>query len=306
MRENIVITRNVTKKYSNKFAVDNVNMTIKEGDIYGLVGKNGAGKTTIIKMITSLTDQTSGEIELFGKITKNERIKEHSRIGAIIETPMFFPKMTAKDNLEYYRIQKGIVEKESVERALKIVGLDQTGSKRFRDFSLGMKQRLGLALAILGSPDFLILDEPINGLDPMGIKEIREILLELNRVKRTTILISSHILSELSQLATCYGFIDNGVLIEELSAEKLEEKCRHHISIKVDNSEKATVVLEKLGCTSYDVLNGNNLRVYDFINEPYIVNSELVKAGVKVFELQRIGSNLEDYFIQLIGGEDNA
>lgn len=306
MRENIVITRNVTKKYINKFAVNNINMTIKEGDIYGLVGRNGAGKTTIIKMITSLTDETSGEIELFGKVNKKERIKEHSRIGAIIETPMFFPKLSAKDNLEYYRIQKGIVEKDSVDKTLKIVGLDKTGNKKFRDFSLGMKQRLGLALAILGNPDFLILDEPINGLDPMGIKEIRDILIELNRVKRTTILISSHILSELSQLATCYGFIDNGVLIEELSAEELEGKCRHHISIKVDDSEKASVVLEKLGCKSYDVLNGNNLRIYDFINEPYIVNSMLVKEGIKVYQLQRIGSNLEDYFLQLVGGDKNA
>lgn len=306
MRENVVVTRNLTKRYINKTAVNNINITIKEGDIYGLVGKNGAGKTTIIKMITSLIDETSGEIELFGKITKRERINEHSRIGVIIETPKFFPNMNAVDNLEYYRLQKGIVEKDSVERVLKIVGLNNTGKKKFKDFSLGMKQRLGLALAMLGSPDFLILDEPINGLDPIGIKEVREILLELNKVKKTTILISSHILGELSQLATCYGFIDNGNLIEELSADQLEEKCRHHIAIKVDNSEKAAVALEKLGCKFYDVLDNNNLRVYDYIKEPYIVNAMLVKENIKVYSLQTIGSNLEDYFLQLVRGENNA
>ena len=304
--KNIVTTRNVTKKYSNKFAVNCVNMTIKEGDIYGLVGRNGAGKTTLMKMITSLIDETSGEIELFGKTTKNERIKEHSRIGAIIETPAFFPKMTAKDNLEYYRIQKGVVESNAVENVLNIVGLTEVENKKFKDFSLGMKQRLGLALAILGSPDFLILDEPINGLDPMGIKEIRDILIKLNKVKKTTILISSHILGELSQLATCYGFINNGELIEELSAEELDSKCRHHISIKVDDVETSAVLLEKIGCMSYDVLDNNNIRVYDYINEPYKVNEALVKGNVKVFSLQTVGSNLEDYFIQLVGGTKNV
>ncbi|MEG1004545.1 MAG: ATP-binding cassette domain-containing protein [Clostridium sp.] len=304
--KNIVTTRNVTKKYSNKFAVHGVNMTIKEGDIYGLVGRNGAGKTTLMKMITSLIDETSGEIELFGKTTKNERIKEHSRIGAIIETPAFFPKMTAKDNLEYYRIQKGVVESNAVDNVLNIVGLTEVENKKFKDFSLGMKQRLGLALAILGSPDFLILDEPINGLDPMGIKEIRDILTKLNKVKKTTILISSHILGELSQLATCYGFINNGELIEELSGEELDSKCRHHIAIKVDDVETSAVLLEKMGCTSYDVLDEHNIRVYEYINESYKVNEALVKGNIKVYSLQTVGSNLEDYFIQLVGGNINV
>lgn len=307
MSENILVTRNLCKNYGKTVVLDNINMTVKKGSIYGLVGKNGAGKTTIVRMALSLANITAGEIELFNKTTEREKVIQHSRIGAMIETPAFFPGLTAKQNLEYYRIQRGIADKSSVDEALKLVGLSDAGRKKFKGFSLGMKQRLGLALALLGNPDFLILDEPINGLDPIGIKEIREILLELNKIKDVTILISSHILGELSQLATNYGFINSGKLVEEISAEELEERCKHCLSIKVDNVEKASIILEKeLNCKDYEILNDGLIKVYKYLDEPYLVNSKLVKNDIKVYSLERTGSNLEEYFLELVGGNQNA
>lgn len=306
MRENVLATRNISKKYGNKLAVDDVSMTVKKGDIYGLVGKNGAGKTTLIRMALSLTRPTSGDFELFGADNEMDRIKAHTRVGCIVETPAFYPYLTAKQNLEYYRIQRGIVDKNCVDEALSLVGLSDTGKKKFKGFSLGMKQRLGLALAIMGNPDFLILDEPINGLDPMGIKEIRDLLLRLNRIKNTTILISSHILGELSQLATCYGFINEGKLIQEISAQELEENCKHCLAVKVDDAECAAAILEeKLKCKDYEVLNNNLIKVYAYLDEPHVVNKALLNAGVIVSSFERVGSSLEEYFLELIGGEKN-
>ncbi|MDU4953403.1 MULTISPECIES: ATP-binding cassette domain-containing protein [Clostridium] len=306
MIENILATRNISKKYGNKLAVTDVSMTVKKGDIYGLVGKNGAGKTTLIRMALSLTSPTSGDFELFDANNEPDRIRMHTRVGCIVETPAFYPYLTAKENLEYYRIQRGIVDKNCVDEALKLVGLIDTGKKKFKGFSLGMKQRLGLALAIMGSPDFLILDEPINGLDPMGIKEIRDLLLMLNRIRNTTILISSHILGELSQLATCYGFINNGKLVQEISAQELDERCKHCVSIKVDDAESAAAILEeKLKCKDYEVLNNNLIKVYAYLDEPHVVNKALLNAGVMVSSLERVGSSLEEYFLELVGGEKN-
>ena len=307
MKENVLVTRNLSKKYGDKYVVDKVKLTVNKGDIYGLIGKNGAGKTTIIRMALSLANITDGEVELFGKTSEKDRIKVHSKIGCLVESPCFYPYLSAKENLEYYRIQRGIVGKECVDEALKLVGLEDVGKKKFKGFSLGMKQRLGIALAIMGNPDLLILDEPINGLDPMGIKEIRQLLINLNRVKNITILISSHILGELSQLATCYGFINDGKLVEEISAEKLAEKCKHCLAIKVDNAEKAAIILEeKLNCNKYEVLNNNLINVYEYLEEPFIVNKELLNGGVMVSSLDKVGSSLEDYFINLIGGEKNG
>ncbi len=306
MKENVLATRNISKKYGNKLAVDNVTMTVKKGDIYGLVGKNGAGKTTLIRMALSLTSPTDGDFELFNANNEADRIKAHTRVGCIVETPAFYPYLTAKQNLEYYRIQRGIVDKKCVDEALNLVGLSDTGKKKFKGFSLGMKQRLGLALAIMGSPDFLVLDEPINGLDPMGIKEIRDLLLKLNRIKNTTILISSHILGELSQLATCYGFINEGKLIQEISAQELEENCKHCLALKVDDAECAAAILEeKLECKDYEVLNNNLIKVYAYLDEPHVVNKALLNAGVIVSSFERVGSSLEEYFLELIGGEKN-
>lgn len=307
MNNTVLKTRNLTKKYNRHLAVDNASIEIKQGDIFGLVGKNGAGKTTLLRMITGLTMPTNGEIELFEETSSEGLNKSRMRTGSIIETPSFFPYLSARKNLEYYRIQRGIVEKNAVEEALKLVGLQDTGNKKFKNFSLGMKQRLGLALAVMASPDMLILDEPINGLDPTGIVEFRDILLRLNRERNITIIISSHILTELAQLATCYGFINEGRFIEQVSASELQEKCRSSISVKVDSTEKASAIIEKkLGSTRYEVLNGNEIRIFEHIDKPEVVAEALVNSGVKLYSLNQLGANLENYFIDLIGGNKHV
>lgn len=307
MNNVLLRTNGLSKKYHNNFAVDNANIVVNRGDIYGLVGKNGAGKTTLIRMICGLTVPTSGEIELFNETSTEGLNKSRMRTGCIIETPSFFPYLSAEKNLEYYRIQRGIPGKDCVREVLKIVNLSDTGRKKFKNFSLGMKQRLGLALAIMASPDLLILDEPINGLDPTGIVEFREILLKLNREKNTTIIISSHILSELSQLATQYGFIHKGRLVEQISAKELDEKCRSCLLMKVNNTEKASVIIERqLGCSKFEVINNNQIRLYELIDTPEIVVEALVKNGVMLSTISQIGANLENYFIDLIGGNENA
>ena len=307
MKDLVLHTKNLTKKYKNHIALDNVNIKINRGDIYGLVGKNGAGKTTLMRIITGLSLQDSGEIELFSKTSKDELNKERMRTGCIIETPSFFPYLSGKKNLEYYRIQKGIPEKDCVDKVLNTVGLSDTGNKKFKHYSLGMKQRLGLALALIASPDFLILDEPINGLDPVGIVMFRDIWKKLNREKNTTILISSHILGELSQLATTYGFIDNGKLIEQISAKNLEEKCREYLSVKVDDTAHASLILEKnLNCTSYQVLPDNEIKIFKYLDKPEIISEAFVKDGIKLYSISKANANLENYFIDLIGGGINA
>ncbi|MCM0647222.1 ATP-binding cassette domain-containing protein [Clostridium swellfunianum] len=307
MNNTVLKTKNLTKKYNSHLAVDNASIEIKQGDIFGLVGKNGAGKTTLLRMISGLTMPTSGEIELFEETSSEGLNKSRMRTGSIIETPSFFPYLSARKNLEYYRIQRGIVEKNVPEEALRLVGLQDTGNKKFKNFSLGMKQRLGLALAVMASPDMLILDEPINGLDPTGIVEFRDILLRLNREKNITIVISSHILTELAQLATCYGFINEGRFIEQISASDLQEKCRSSISVKVDSTEKASAIIEKkLGSTRYEVLSGNEIRIFEHIDKPEVVAEALINSGVKLYSLNQLGANLENYFIDLIGGNKHV
>lgn len=307
MNEVVLRTTSLCKKYGHFFAVDKANITINQGDIYGLVGKNGAGKTTLIRMITGLTVPTSGELELFGETTQSGLNEARMRTGCIVETPSFYPYLTAEKNLEYYRVQRGIPNKECIKEVLNIVGLENTAKKKFKNFSLGMKQRLGLALAIMVNPDLLILDEPINGLDPMGIVEFRDILHRLNREKNTTIVISSHILSELSQIATRYGFIDNGRFVEQISAKELEEKCKSGILMKVNNTEKACVILENnLKCTNYEVLNNNQIKLFELIDTPELVVEALVKNGVMLSQIGIVGANLESYFIDLVGGNENV
>lgn len=307
LSEIILQTRNITKKYKNFLAVNNLNCFLRKGDIYGLVGKNGAGKTTLLKMITGLTVPTSGETELFGESTEGGLNRARARTGCIIEAPSFYPYLSAAQNLEYCRIQKGIPGNKCVEESLKFVGLSGTGKKKFKNFSMGMKQRLGLAFAIMAKPDLLILDEPINGLDPMGIAEFRDIIGRLNREFNTTILISSHILGELSQIATIYGFIDHGSLIEQVSAKELTEKCKSRLTVRVDDTAKATAVLEgKLSCIDYEVVGDGRINIGKYLDQPEAVNSTLVQNGVKVSELTVSGLSLEQYFINLVGGNHNA
>ena len=295
--------RGLTKRYGSALAADHIDLTLEEGQIYGLVGRNGAGKTTIIRMATAQTVPTGGEVELFGATAPADLSRMRARTGAMVETPSFYPYLTARENLEYYRIQRGIPGRGCVDEVLNFVDLAKTGKKKFKNFSLGMKQRLGLALALMNHPEFLLLDEPINGLDPEGIVEFRNILLDLNREQGTTILISSHILPELANLATHYGFIDGGHMLEQISAKGLAEKCRACIELSVDDASKAARVLEQaLGVRDYEVLPGNILRLYHFLDCPQDVTAALVEAGVALFSAENKNTTLEDYFLSLIGG----
>ncbi|MDR2832560.1 MAG: ABC transporter ATP-binding protein [Streptococcaceae bacterium] len=303
MNETVLKLTNVSKEYKKVKAVDNVNMTIQKGDIYGLIGKNGAGKTTLIRMITSLCHQTQGEIEIFGQTSVRGVGQARARIGCVIEMPAFYPNLTATANLEYYQRVKGIPNKKRVSEVLELVDLANTGKKRYKNFSLGMKQRLGIALAILNNPDFIILDEPINGLDPQGIVEIRELILKLNKEHNMTVMISSHLLAELSLIATRYGIIHEGKLVKEITHEQLEKECKNSLSIQVDDvSYAATIIETHLHTNQYKIINENEIRMYDYIDQAAKVNMQLVKNDVHVFNISKIGESLEDYFISLISG----
>ena len=307
MKEVILKTYNITKKYGNQVAVNNVNMTIKKGEIYGFIGQNGAGKTTLIRLITGLIHKTGGEIELLGATGEAELNKSRTMVGSLIETPSFYTNMTARENLEVSRLVRNIPGKKCIDEVLELVGLKDVEKKKVKNFSLGMRQRLGIANALMGNPKLLILDEPINGLDPMGIVEIRELLKKINKEKDMTILISSHILSELSELATTYGIISNGKLIEEITAEELAEKCRQYIDLKVDDTSRAVTLLEReLGISDYEVLEDKKIKVFSNLDNVGEVNSILSKSGVIVESISIKGENLEEYFMNKIGGVLNA
>ncbi|NFD77486.1 ABC transporter ATP-binding protein [Clostridium botulinum] len=304
MSEYILKTTNLSKKYKKDFVVNNLNISIKRGGIYGFIGENGAGKTTFIRMITGLVAPTNGEIKLFSKEKGDELGNVRKRIGALIERPAFYPYMTAYENLEAFRIEKGIPGKECIDKILKSVGLYEDRNKKLKNFSLGMKQKLALAIALLGDPEFLILDEPINGLDPMGIKEVRELLKKLNKEKNITMLISSHILGELYQLATCYGIIHKGKLMEQITLKELDEKCKRSLSIKVDDVNKAATILEtELSTNNFKVLPDGTIRLYDYVDNSRLVSSTLTKQNIIIDQIMPNESNLEEYFINLVGGD---
>ncbi|EJO5348267.1 ATP-binding cassette domain-containing protein [Clostridium botulinum] len=304
MEEYILKTKNLSKKYKKNFVVDSVNISIKRGDIYGFIGENGAGKTTFIRMITGLVSATSGKINLFSKEKGNELSNVRKRIGALIERPAFYPHMTAYENLEAFRIEKGIPGKECIDKTLKSVGIYEYRNKKVKNFSLGMKQKLALAIVLLGDPEFLILDEPINGLDPMGIKDIRELLKKLNREKNITMLISSHILGELYQLANCYGIIHKGKLMEQITLKELDEKCKKSLSIKVDDINKAATVLEtELSTNNFKILPDGTIKLYDYVDNPRLVSSKLTKSNIIIDQIMPNECNLEEYFMNLVGGD---
>lgn len=295
----ILKTENLTKVYGKTKVVNAVNMHIKKGDIYGFIGKNGAGKTTFMRMVAGLAAPDGGEMELFGK---KELEKERRRIGTLIEAPGCYPNLTARDNLEIIRRSFGITNRHTVDEMLEFVGLADAGKKKVKNFSMGMKQRLGIAISLFRNPDFLILDEPINGLDPAGIKEIRDLLVKLNQEKQITILISSHILGELSKVATRYGIIRDGALIEEFTAEELSERCRRCQKLAVDSADKASVILEeKLHIAEYDVPEPGIIRIFGHLEEAARVNRELITGGVEVAESYLAGQDLEGYFMELLG-----
>ncbi|KEI87603.1 ABC transporter ATP-binding protein [Clostridium botulinum] len=305
--ENILKTYNLTRKYGTTAVVDNINMNIKKGEIYGFLGRNGAGKTTTLRMIMGLIYPTKGEYELFGKKMGDREVL--GRIGAIIETPGFYPNLTARENLDIHRRLMGIPNKEYVDEALEIVGLTNYDikKKKVKKYSLGMKQRLGVARALLHKPELLILDEPTNGLDPVGIKEMRETLLDLNKKKEITILVSSHILGEIQQLATKIGIIHNGKLLEEIDYKSFEKKNRHYINLRVDNDKRAVTILEKsMNIKDYEVTEPNRIRIYEMLDKSNDVAKKMISEGVDVYEVNVMNDTLEDYFVKLTGGGQGA
>lgn len=303
--EYILRTNTVSKKYTNYYAVDKVSISIKKGEIYGLIGENGAGKSTLMKMIAGLVEPSEGSIELFGNFVPQTG---RYRMGCVIESPALYTELTAKQNLEVFRKAYGLSSKESVQQILKQVGLSQYENKIVKKFSLGMKQRLAIGVALLGNPDFLILDEPINGLDPTGIQDMRNFLLKLNREEHITIMISSHILGELSKIATKYGIIKNGKLNEEITAKELNEKCQCCLKIKASDTAQAAILIEKnLHTKNYEILSDNNIRIFEYVDNPGIVNSLLVNHGISVDECTVTKESLEDYFNEKMrGGIVNA
>ncbi|MGD7024013.1 ABC transporter ATP-binding protein [Rossellomorea vietnamensis] len=303
MNEFVLTTGQLSKRYQKNMALDKVSVKIEKGAIYGFIGQNGAGKSTLIRVVTGLAYPTSGTFELFGKNSERDIIEARKRIGTIIEGPALYPQMTAKENLEAHRLLRGIPGKECIDKTLKLVGLQDTGKKKAKNFSLGMKQRLGLAIALLGDPEFLILDEPINGLDPMGVVEIRELLKKLNREYGITILISSHILSELHLLATHYGIIHKGELLEQLSAKELHEKCQQYLHIKVDDPSKAATIIEsRLATQEFEVMPNGTIKLFASVDSPGKVSKILTNEGLVIEEFMPMGEDLESYFSRRIGG----
>lgn len=298
LMEYILQTKGLTKQYGKHTVVNHVDMHVEKGDIYGFIGKNGAGKTTFMRMVTGFAAPLEGSMELFGS---SELEKQRVRIGSLIEQPGLYGKMTAKENMEIIRRNLGITKKHAVDEILEFVKLSNTGKKKVKNFSMGMKQRLGIAIALFNNPDFLILDEPINGLDPAGIKEIRDLLLKLNHERQITILISSHILGELSKIASRYGIIKDGRLIEEFDAKDLESRCRRCLKLSVDDANHAAAILEeKCHISNYDVPEPGTLRLFDGLDRSWAINRELIQNGIQLKESYLAGQDLEGYFMDLL------
>jgi ABC-2 type transport system ATP-binding protein len=303
-QEIIFATHDLSKRYQDTLALNHMDITIRKGEIYGLIGENGAGKTTLMRILSGLAFQTSGELSLFGASDKNGLSKQRKRIGCMIETPAIYPEMTARENLEVQRLQRGISDKSCIDKALYTAGLLNTEKKKATHFSLGMKQRLGLAAALLSEPEFLVLDEPVNGLDPVGIVEIRAILKKLNREYGTTILLSSHMLSELYQCASCYGFIHKGKLLEQITLAQLDERCKNYLSIQVDNVPKAISILEsKFSIKKYEPVSGNIIKIYEQLEERGMIAKELINGDILIEDMTIKGDDLEAYYMRLIGGK---
>lgn len=303
MRSIILQAQGLTKAYRHTRALDHIDLELQKGKIYGFIGQNGAGKTTFLRLIAGLAFPTSGSLALWGKTAAGDLQTQRKRIGCLIETPALFPNMTAHQNMEVQRIQRGIPDASVIEKTLAMVGLEDTGKKRVRNFSLGMRQRLGIAIALLNTPEFLILDEPINGLDPAGIVEMRTLLKALNREYGTTILVSSHILEELYHTATDFIFIDRGKILEEISSQELDARCKRHIAITTTNPQKALMALEEaLHTDRMKLMPDGVIRLYDNLDGTEQVARILAEAGILVTGLSVAGDSLEEYFLSKLGG----
>ena len=299
--EHILETKELSKDFSGKLAVDHVSIKVGKGDIYGFIGENGAGKTTLMRMVCGLASPTGGEITLFGS---KDLVSQRYRVGCTIENPALYPTMTAMENMEVQRILLGIPDKKVCGELLEIAGISYTGNKKAKDFSLGMKQRLVVALSLLGNPEFLVLDEPTNGLDPMGIKEVRDLFQRLNEARGITILVSSHILGELEKIATRYGVISNGKMIDEFRTDELANRCGKNVVIHASDPQKAENIINTMfqdaECTRTPE---NNIRLKGHVDDAGRINEQLVREGVTVSALIPEGEILEDYFLRLMGGK---
>ncbi len=303
MNDLVIRTENLTKVYGEQESVKSVNLHVKKGRIYGLLGRNGAGKTTIMKMVLGLTSITSGEVQVFGRNIRGQEKRIYPRIGAIIETPGFYPNLTGTENLEIFAKLRGTSRPDAVKNALEVVGLPYKDKKLFSKYSLGMKQRLGIANAIMHDPELLILDEPINGLDPIGIAEIRKFLQDLSKERGKTILISSHILSEIDLLADDIGIIHEGNLLEESSMDELRKKNQKYVLFRVSSTATAARILEqKCGGVKYRIEDDNVMRIYDMNIDLSMVNQAFITNNIGVYESSVCDESLEDYFKEITGG----
>ena len=301
----VLQTNSLTKRYKHFQALNGLTMNVPKGSIYGFVGKNGAGKTTLIRLICGLQEPTSGDFTLYGiRNDSKDIIKSRRRMGAVVETAAIYMDMTAEENLKYQYLLMGIPSYHGIPELLKLVGLENTGKKKAGIFSLGMKQRLSIAIALAGDPDFLVLDEPVNGLDPQGIVEIRELILKLNREQQITILISSHILDELSRLATHYGIIDSGRMVKEISAEELEAACRKCTRMEVSDTAVLARVLDSMN-VEYKIISATTANVFSKVNITQL-SAALAKENCEVLSMQEKDESLESYYISLMGGADHA
>ena len=302
--EYVLQTSGLTKKYRDFQALSGMTMHVPKGAIYGFVGRNGAGKTTLIRLICGLQEPTAGDYTLYGiRSGSKDIVKSRRRMGAVVETPSIYLDMSAEDNLKQQYLILGLPSYDGIPELLELVGLGNTGRKKAKNFSLGMKQRLGIAIALAGDPDFLVLDEPVNGLDPQGIVEMRELLLKLNRERQITILISSHILDELSRLATHYGIIDDGRMVKELSAEELESACRKCVRMEVSDTSALARVLDSMDL-EYKIISVTTADVFAKINVTQLA-AALAKENCEVLSMQERDESLESYYLSLVGGGGN-
>lgn len=294
----------LSKHYRHFKALEGLSIHVPKGSIYGLVGRNGAGKTTLIRLICGLQSPTSGEYILYGKRNTEKGITEaRRRMGAVVETPSIYSDMTAEENIRQQYQILGIPSFDGIRELLELVGLEDVGKKKAKNFSLGMRQRLGIAVALAGDPDFLILDEPANGLDPEGIIEMRELILRLNRERQITVLISSHILDELSRLATHYGFLDQGRMVKELSAQELESACQKCVRLRISDTKALSQALERVGL-EYKIRSHEEADVYGEVNLSQLI-LDLAKEDCQVFGIQEHNESLESYFMSLVGGGEH-
>ncbi len=305
MSETILKTTNVSKIYGSHKALDKVSIEIKRGMIYGLIGENGAGKSTFMRAIMGLITINEGNIELFGETGVKGLQHARRKMGQSIETPALYPELTARENLKVQAANGGVSERE-INHLLQLMNLTNTGKKKVKNFSLGMRQRLAIATTLMTNPEFLILDEPTNGLDPSGIVEMREIIQRLVTERGITVLLSSHLLDELSQVATYYGILHEGKLISEFSKEELARETRQYIELETTEVQKAVVVLDELGIKDYEVINGTELNIYERLDDVALINRSLVLADVSVSRIGTTRQKLEDYFLQLTGGTSRA